>query len=135
MEVNPFNFCKTTHCPQCNTQVRAQLVRNITRNGASQVYWFCLLHQGATHPASYIKHELITNFGVNIDDLPVKENYSGMELCAVCGSPTTENHHWAPSYLFADDSNRWPQSPLCPRHHRLWHQMVTPNMTEGAGDD
>jgi hypothetical protein len=39
-----------------------------------------------------------------------------------------ETHHWAPRALF-DDAYDWPTSDLCPACHRLWHRVVTPNLS------
>lgn len=51
-------------------------------------------------------------------------------ICAVCGAIGAEEHHWAPSYIFGKDAEKWPKSFLCPAHHEEWHQKVTPRMSE-----
>jgi hypothetical protein len=41
-----------------------------------------------------------------------------------CETLNVETHHWAPRAVFGPDSDRWPTSPLCPRHHQEWHRRV-----------
>lgn len=107
----------------------AKLVRNITQSGVSQVYWYCILGSHAiTKGGGFISHEKIKSAGFDPDSLPVIENYSGNELCAVCQSPFTELHHFAPKHLFGTDADKWPTAYLCKPHHDLWHELVTPNM-------
>lgn len=55
-------------------------------------------------------------------------------VCEVCGAEGAEHHHWAPFHLFGDEADRWPQSHLCPKCHKRWHDIVTPNSngTRGA---
>lgn len=74
--------------------------------------------------------------GVNLTGLPtVVDNRAAGELCAVegCGSRATQLHHWAPQSLeewFGDEWSKWPTSWLCrDKHHPLWHQVVTPDLT------
>jgi len=51
-------------------------------------------------------------------------------ICVVCGSSKNiEMHHWAPRYLFGDESNIWPTSYLCKECHDIWHKKVTPKMS------
>lgn len=125
------NYRKMKDCENCLTRVSAQLVRNITSSGVSQIFWLCpFCNCSVSKKSQFIPHEEIKKDGINIDDIPVKNNYSGSALCAVCGSPYAELHHWAPRYLFPDDSGLWPQSYLCRMHHEQWHRIVTPNMTD-----
>ena len=50
--------------------------------------------------------------------------------CEVCGKAEAERHHWAPSYLFGNESEKWPTSLLCRSCHQRWHNLVTPNMCQ-----
>lgn len=121
---------KDKHCTRCNRQVRARLVRNIATNGVSQVYWQCpLCNRSIDNPTKYIKHEPIKEYGIDLDELPVIENYSGSFLCAVCQSPYAEYHHWLPRHL-SEEADLWPGAYLCQRHHAFWHQLLTPDMSE-----
>jgi hypothetical protein len=55
--------------------------------------------------------------------------FDHMKPCEVCGRRgTSENHHWAPWYLFDAEAEKWPQSLLCRDCHQRWHRIVTPNM-------
>ena len=56
-------------------------------------------------------------------------DFDHMQPCEACGARgTSERHHWAPQYLFGDQSDKWPTSLLCRGCHQRWHQLVTPNM-------
>jgi hypothetical protein len=64
-------------------------------------------------------------------DIPLVADYSAENTCVICGQPG-ETHHWAPQAMseqFGDDWFHWPVCPLCQGHHRLWHQIVTPELT------
>jgi hypothetical protein len=57
--------------------------------------------------------------------------------CRVCGSyEYVEQHHWLPTHivkqnnLSMDDYLLWPTDILCQECHRLWHKLVTPNMSK-----
>jgi hypothetical protein len=105
------------------------LVRNIISNGESQVYWQCLeCLKSIDSPTKWISHSKLREHDIDPHTLPVIENYSGYEVCAVCGEPGTELHHWAPRHLFSDEADQWPTSYLCRKHHNTWHDLVTPNM-------
>ena len=49
--------------------------------------------------------------------------------CEVCNKNEGELHHWAPYYLFKEESEKWPKSYLCRSCHQKWHNVVTPNMS------
>jgi hypothetical protein len=121
---------KVKFCNKCKAERNARLVRNITKSGISQVYWLCrCCDSSTTSPIVYIRHDLIKAANINPDELPVINNYSGTQLCAVCNSPFAEYHHWAPRYLFEDAEN-WPGSYLCIKCHSRWHTIVTPEMAK-----
>lgn len=118
------------YCVVCQSEQFVKLVRDITKSGVAQVYWFCNKHKDATNPKNRnIPHEKIKALSIIIDKLPVINNYSNGDynVCVVCGSIGTEEHHWAPKYLF-EDAEMWPKSELCQTCHNLWHNIVTPNM-------
>lgn len=119
------------YCERCSREVIVKLVRNITQNGDNQIYWYCISGEHSTKKnGNFIKHQQVIDAGLNPDTLPVIENYSGMELCAVCQSPFTELHHFAPRHLFGDDCEKWPKAYLCKTHHNQWHNLVTPDMSK-----
>ena len=55
--------------------------------------------------------------------------------CRVCGTyENLEQHHWLPfhiakHFLESHEFNAWPTDTLCQQHHRLWHKLVTPQMS------
>jgi hypothetical protein len=121
---------KTRRCVNCNVNVQAQLVRNITTSGISQVFWRCPLCDRFTDgSARYINHELLKRY-VIIDTLPVIKDYSRGLKCCVCGSTGVEYHHWAPKHLFHGEADNWPTAYLCRSCHAKWHKLVTPHMTD-----
>lgn len=69
---------------------------------------------------------------INIPDLYYIRNPDGTftrticpSICTVCGSKEkVQFHHWAPRFLFKD-ADDWPQSPLCIKCHRRWHDTVS----------
>ena len=122
---------KQKHCVKCDKNVSAKLVRLITANCISQVYWQCQDHMGGIDsPRKNIKHDVLARHDIDIDRLPIVENYSEKFVCVVCGKIGAENHHWAPRYLFGDECDSWPQSDLCRGCHQRWHDLVTPGMCE-----
>jgi hypothetical protein len=100
-------------------------------------YWFCLeCYKIAAKVGEnqFIGHGVLwDNYKVKPEELPVARD-RGIDChpCAICGSRYTEYHHWAPSFLrdsFGEDYNKWPGTWLCREHHKLWHKIVTPNMS------
>lgn len=123
-------------CKKCSRKTLVKLVRTITASGISQVYWQCSsCKDNANGGAVYIKHEILKQNKVEIDDLPVVADYRRLEnACVVCGALGAERHHWAPRYLFGDRAEEYPTAYLCNYHHMLWHRIVTPNMCEKKND-
>lgn len=119
------------HCGATHVLLRKQRVSN----GTYQIAWHCpVCGRWAELPVVWLKHEavraLLQKYDTEIDDVPVITDYSDSCPCIVCGNPG-EWHHWAPqsmAHLFGNDWMRWPTAPLCPEHHRLWHDLVTPNL-------
>jgi len=117
-------------CERCNVEVLARLVRTIAQNGANQVYWWCISgNHKLARTAHFIPHDILRQYNIEPNRLPIMENYSHNEPCIVCGNPMTELHHFAPRYLF-EDADKWPTAYLCKPHHKQWHDRVTPNMCE-----
>ena len=87
-------------------------------------------------PIHWLKHyevnEYLTRYKITINDLPIVENYSGETPCIICGDPG-QLHHWAPqAYTQAfgiEEYFLWPTEYLCIKHHKLWHTIVTPELT------
>jgi hypothetical protein len=59
--------------------------------------------------------------GVNLEySAPPEDTHA----CEVCGHLGTERHHWAPYYLFGNESEAWPKSFLCQACHAKWHRII-----------
>jgi hypothetical protein len=70
-------------------------------------------------------------------DIPVIHHNGTVEPCIICGYPHTEQHHIAPQayeHLFGEEWNQWPVIPLCPLHHKKWHEIVTPTLVKKSLD-
>ena len=115
-------------CKKCNSLSFVRLVRDITSNGISQIYWQCQVHHGGIHsPRKNIKHEKVKSLEIVIENLPVINNNSEFFVCKKCGAIGAANHHWSPKHLF-EDAEDWPQDYLCNECHDKWHNIVTPGM-------
>ncbi len=130
--MNDFTYNRKETCCNCKIGRKARLVRDIATNGAINIYWLCTNCLKPFYPGKqFIKHEKVIDFGIDIDELLVIEDYSANgEPCAVCGKRQTEIHHFAPKHLFGDDADKWPVAPLCKYHHTMWHEILTPRMCE-----
>lgn len=120
------------HCMRCEADNPVILVRNITTSGVSQVYWQCqVCKKSTTKPMQYIHHKRVEMYGLDVNQIPVIEDYSkDGPPCDVrgCENRGTEVHHVAPRHLFGDNADSWPTINLCKLHHDEWHKKVTPNM-------
>lgn len=123
------------HCGSTNIKLRRQIIAN----GTSQVAWRCLeCNRWAESPARWLKHveveALLDPYNVTLGELAIVADYRDAQACVVCGEPG-ELHHWAPQAYadqFGDEWYLYPMAPLCPRHHRLWHEIVTPDLVHGS---
>ena len=122
-------------CIRCHSR-NVKLRRVITSSGVSQVAWRCIDgDHWAENPKRSLPHadviQVLNRYGVTIEDLSVIEDYRSEKYrCVICGDPA-EDHHWAPQALadaFGDDWHKWPHAPLCVKHHRQWHDIVTPEL-------
>lgn len=121
------------NCVKCKSDQPVRLVRSITASMVSQVYWECLTHKGAiTNPRQNIAHEKLKTNDINIENIPIVEDYSNQVKCAVigCTEKGGEYHHFAPRYIFGAEADNWPTAYLCLTHHKQWHTLITPNMCE-----
>lgn len=119
---------KKLDCKFCNRTGSARLVRKINSFGSSLVYWECTLcNENAMGSAHWLPHDPIRKYGINIDEIPIVEDYR-VQTCSVCGTLGAQLHHWAPRYLFGDEADKWPLTYLCVPCHIRWHNLVTPEM-------
>lgn len=128
-------------CFRCQAaDKRIVLRRNVTANGVSQIYWWCLeCEQPAENASGWLPHVAVraylAQWGKSIDDIPIIADYRAGYPCVICGNTATEYHHYLPR-MIAEHPEIKPQWPawdaqgayLCKYHHDLWHDLVTPDM-------
>jgi hypothetical protein len=127
-------------CARCYSLEHVKMRRQITASGVSQIAWYCeKCKRWAELPVRWQPHDLLipalAKQGATIDNLPVVNDRSHTAPCVICGEPG-EWMHWAPQALaeqFGPEWGKWPQDPLCVKHHRQWHDTVWPghNGTKG----
>ncbi len=100
----------------------------IAGNGAEHIIRWCW-ECGHRTEGAFVGKDEARELGLDKSTLEVvKDNRT--EHCEVCSDLGAEEHHWAPRYLFGDESGQWPTSLLCVPCHIRWHSIVTPKMTE-----
>ena len=115
-------------CQRCG--VEGELYRQYNSNGAVVVVERCPHCRQNTRPGmAFINKGKVVGY----ENLPIFEDYRPeSEPCAVCGEQHgSEYNHWAPRYIFGSEAEKWPGDYLCPKHHKEWHDKVTPEMTKG----
>ena len=111
-------------CQRCSRMVPSYLCKNINANGSQVVYEVCI-ETGKPHRVTRdgrnISHAFVERLGIRVGDILPLSNSARIE-CEVrgCAELGVEIHHWAPQSIF-EDSEDWPFSPLCLKHHRKWH--------------
>ena len=119
-------YGKITHtksCSKCNGL--GILQKAIISNGEVQIKYICQMCGRRSLP---ISKKIIAASGIDINMLEVGDSYATIE-CEVkgCVNVGYEWHHIAPRHLF-ENPDLWPQIKLCKKHHKEWHETVTPNM-------
>lgn len=114
-------------CKRCGCDRVGRLVVSISANAVRTVRQSC-------SACGYRSGEALSYKtlppGTDVAALPVVEDHRTTAPCARCGSTNgVELHHWAPWHLFKD-AHKWPTAWLCTECHRLWHSVVTPNMSQ-----
>jgi len=67
---------------------------------------------------------------IHLADAPIIDDHRELNedtLCSYkgCKSKNIEYHHWAPKEIFGKrEADHWPVSPLCTKHHSLWHAAM-----------
>lgn len=135
-------------CGKCGGLKAVKLVRVTAANGQDHVVWHCTNCKGYVKdgarlwlPAKLVSEFLTywsarlptSNLPSSIDKLPILQDYTGQEPCAICGSLATEYNHFMPQ-VFREDADvtaEWKAwdalgAWLCDHHHRLWHRKVAP---------
>ena len=120
-------------CDRCQS-LHTLLRRNVSRNGTNHFFWYCpTCDRPAKVRGGWIKHDTVNRWVEqgrlpSVSSVPIQNDYRGNEVCAVCGSPASEDHHWAPQALaefFGAEWHKWPTTALCRKHHVQWHSIVS----------
>lgn len=119
------------HCGSSSIVLRGHR----TASGVRQYSWYCLdCKRWAESPPKWLGHQLLRaklkQQNATLAQVPLLEDDADVQRCVICGAPA-ETHHWAPEAYrdeFGDDWWKWPTAPLCHKHHRLWHKIVTPEL-------
>ena len=115
-------------CKRCGTVDHWDVRRCI--NGGGHITYLFVCAACETRTTRFVSKEAVLASGLEVDDI---EPTQPRERCAVCGAEGAENHHWAPWALFGSEANSWPRSYLCPRCHKRWHDIVTPDISTRRG--
>ena len=126
-------------CQHCEKLDTVKLRYNITNNGVMQVFWWCTSCERHTPvPVEFIPHHTFERWCENgldkeafLQRALLNDYRKNGNVCCVCGASGVESHHFAPRSLaeyFGNEWINWPEVYLCPYHHRLWHEIVTPYM-------
>lgn len=124
-------------CRACGSDQVKIGVTNIA-SGATVFPYYCN-SCGKVH-TQYAKKKVAHQYAIEVAPLEYVYTSTAMHMqrkgekieCEVCKKPEGELHHWAPTHIFRDESDRWPTSYLCRACHRRWHDLVTPNMGRKA---
>ncbi len=114
-------------CNTCGRECLAALTRQIFRDLSEHFLYVCPLcgkkgclnHTQLYLPNVAIEKNLTPD---QIKGLPVITP-EGIGVCARCGKPGVQSHHWAPQAIFKDPW-AWPMSDLCVGCHREWHTTL-----------
>ncbi len=126
------------HCPKCEKDVRALLVRKIMASYGTHYAWFCPACQrymnanGSLWIGASKVLPVLESKSLDVEDIPIVD-FSCGERCAKCGSRGTELHHWAPRAIF-DDADDWPMDYLCKPCHDAWHRVMSDHLATTAAD-
>lgn len=119
--VNPVGRC--CKCGGVNT---AQLHRQTMRSGAEGFTYRCRACDKSDpyKTGTYVGHRAVLTrlTKEEIASLPYIPP-SEIVLCSHCGAEGAEWHHFGPKEIF-EDSEDWPQAPLCLPCHNLWHKKI-----------
>lgn len=118
------------NCYQCDKP--AMLRRNRTANGADQFGWYCTICEiwavkGRPFISKWEAEGIARAHNKTLDDIPAVGNGSN-GVCAICGNPHVEVHHFAPQE-YKDRFDNWPAwaeftGLFCTKHHTQWHELV-----------
>lgn len=127
---------KDRPCSRCKTATSQEICCRLNADESQAFGWWCdkchWWNQRANGSGFWIQKDELERSGVEISTIRVVEILT-QPRCAKCGKRGAQQHHWAPKHLFKDAED-WPKDYLCTDCHRLWHDVVTPNMGGSYGD-
>lgn len=109
-------------CPECGEQ--QWIVKKLINQGGSTTYPYVCGNCGLKTQVCE-KKSVVKNLGYVPEEILPKYQRS---VCEVCGAEGAQNHHWAPYFIFGEESEKWPKSYLCQSCHEKWHKLVAPNV-------
>lgn len=121
-------------CRVCNRVTRQELSVQVSTNKYKHVGWHCqncrrwqLSDDGRS---LWLSHK---DIGIDVDTLPIASVSDPHPCCVTdCRDTGTELHHFAPRAIYGDDCDKHPTAYYCRKHHREWHERVTPQLCRGA---
>lgn len=116
-------------CSICGNHIK--LVRWIANNGLSHIRAWCddcsKWHTWRSGGQNLPK-ETVKIWGIRIDELPpMYGEKSGSCSVRGCQNTDVEKHHIMPRHLH-NLYEDWPTILLCRKHHKEWHEFLTPDM-------
>lgn len=115
-------------CPRCGA-MNCWEIGIMTTNSGSTVYpYYC--RECGHKTTCYARKTDVAGRLLN----ELQPTHNRKPECCVCGAIGAELHHWAPRHLWGKEADKWPTAYLCIECHRLWHQVVTPNMGRSAAE-
>jgi hypothetical protein len=115
-------------CSSCGF-LRSWEVRRCVNQAGQETFVFVCSACG-TRTRHFVPKRAVAAVGIEPEDI---EPTGLRHTCEVCGAEGAESHHWAPSFIFGDEADRWPRSFLCVPCHVRWHSLVTPQMGSNSG--
>jgi hypothetical protein len=115
-------------CSSCGF-LRSWEVRRCVNQAGHETFVF-VCSACSTRTQHFVSKRAVAAAGIEPENIePTRPRHT----CQVCGAEGAENHHWAPSFIFGEEAERWPQSFLCVSCHTRWHNLVTPQMGSKGG--
>lgn len=112
-------------CVKCNSEeVKIGFAKKV--NGDIAYPYYC--ESCGFVEKQYVSKTIAMSLNYELKEVYFNSYFRQKNYCAVCGSSDVELHHFAPTHLFGSESDKWPKAYLCRKHHKQWHDLVTPNM-------
>ena len=146
------SILKRPKCTRCSNSDTVVIRAVKAMNGRAMLCWYCedcqnhalkrdiwLKRFAVWQTLEYWKKlGFIEKLPSSVDDIPIVRDHTNFHVCYICGSPSTELHHFFPQKFrdCIDVGPDWGRSGgkgwgdcavyLCPHHHMVWHKYVAP---------